>query len=215
LNACERIAQAFAEDGFQYFKSGPHFTRRDGQFNYRVSFQSSHLNVAGEHVRLWLHASVRSQRLKDWRSRQQRPYRSDDWVAGGMAHLLHGKQTLIQWNLASPNNREAVISDVIAFVREEVLAYFQLFSNPHETIAILAKQGIGAFGVASSVEFALCFGDKEQAQRVLDRFLLQREDLQDQIESAMQRLRIEGFPDDIPSSYAEQVAWVRLAYDLA
>lgn len=131
LDACEQIAQAFAEDGFLYCKSGPHFTKRDDHFNYRVSFQSSHLNAAGELVRLWLHASVRSERLKEWRSKQQRPYRRDDWVAGGMVHLLHGKQTLIQWNLASPHNRQVVISDVIAFVRKEVLAYFQLFSSPH------------------------------------------------------------------------------------
>lgn len=215
LDACRRIAQAFTQDGFRYFKSGPHFTKNDGQFSFRVSFQSSHLNAPGRHVRLWLHANVRSARLKTWRLQQDRPCRTDDSVAGGMVHRLYGKQTMIQWDLANPNDREAVISDVIAFVRKEVFKYFQRFTDPGEVITALSTQEIGAFALSSSVEFALCFGNHEQAQRVLDRFLRQREDLRDEIQSVTERFRNEGFPDHMPSSFAEQVAWVRSSYNLA
>ena len=55
-DVCAAIGQALAADGFRYAKSGPHLTRKAGDFTYRISFQSSAHNVRGEYVALWIHA---------------------------------------------------------------------------------------------------------------------------------------------------------------
>src|SRR5438034_4241270 len=53
-DACAAIAQALQPDGFRYAKSGPHLTRKAGDFTHRISFQSSAHNVRGEYVALWI-----------------------------------------------------------------------------------------------------------------------------------------------------------------
>src|SRR5450631_2114966 len=99
-------------------------------FNYRVSFQSSHNNIPGKHVALWMHANVRSPRLKKWRGEQLKPYRNDGWVAGGMVHLLNRRHVMIEWKLANDETRSAVVEDAIQFIRTEVFPYFHRFSDP-------------------------------------------------------------------------------------
>jgi hypothetical protein len=65
--SCARVAASLAEDGFRYAKSGPHLTKKNGDFSYRIAFQTSHNNIPGEHVALWMYASVRCPDLKRWR----------------------------------------------------------------------------------------------------------------------------------------------------
>jgi len=216
-DACRQISEAFIGNGYKYAKSGPHFTKSCASFNYRVSFQSSHNNIPGKHVALWMHANVRSPRLKKWRAEQLKPYRNDGWVAGGMVHLLNRRHAMIEWELANDETRSAVVEDAIQFIRTEVFPYFHRFSDPSAVISELCLKEIkeiNAFGLASSVEFALCFGSHEEAQRILNRFISQRQDLRDQIEIASQTFRKEGFPAYFPFANAEQVAWVKTAYHL-
>ena len=214
LTACRQIAEAFVGDGYRFAKSGPHFTKRGDPCSYHVSFQSSVNNIPGQHVVLWMHANVRSLKLRDWRRQQAHPHRDDDWVAGGMVHLLNRKHAMIEWELADPSRRGATIEDAIQFVRTEVFSYFRKFGDPPALIEELCTKDVNAFGVASSVEFALCFGSREQAQRILDRYVAQRPDLRDKIETETQTVRREGFSEFFATSYTDQVAWVRIAYDL-
>src|ERR1035437_7814435 len=88
LVACEAIASNFKSLGFRYAKSGPHFSRSDGLFAYKVSFQSSHNNIPGRHVRLWMHATVLCKKLQAWRTSHLPPNLVNDFVAGGMVHRL-------------------------------------------------------------------------------------------------------------------------------
>jgi hypothetical protein len=214
LNACRQIAEAFAGDGYKFAKSGPHFTKRTGPFHYHVAFQSSHHNIPGQHVVLWMHADVLSPKLGDWRRQQPHPHRNNDWVAGGMVHLLNRRHAMIEWELADASRREATIEDAINFVRTEIFPYFHKFSDPSALIEELCTRDVNAFGLASSVEFALCFGSREQANRILGRIVAQRQDLRDQIEQSTQTFRRDGFPEFFATSYPDQVAWVRTAYDL-
>jgi hypothetical protein len=134
INACRQIAEPFVGDGYKFAKSGPHFTKKDDQFSFRVAFQSSHNNIPGKHVVLWMHANVRSPKLGNWRRQQSKPYRNDDWVPGGMVHLLNRRHAMIEWELAHDSTREGTIEDAINFVRTEVIPYFHKFSRsrcPH------------------------------------------------------------------------------------
>src|SRR5882724_9777993 len=87
-DSCAQIAAAFVADGYRYAKSGPHLTKKMGGFSYRISFQSSRHNIPGQHVSLAVAANVWSKELEDWRRRQPLARRQDDWVAGGLIHLL-------------------------------------------------------------------------------------------------------------------------------
>jgi hypothetical protein len=184
-------------------------------FEFRISFQSSHRNAPDKYVALWMYANVRSAKLKEWRGQQSHPYRDDEWVAGGMVHVLRDKRPSIEWNLADRGTRVEVVESAINFIRSEVLPYFAQFADPALLVSELTDRQIPAFELASSVEFALCFGTREQARQILDRFSSQRQDLSGQIAQSSAAFQTKGFPPYHVTSYADQFAWVSVAYSLA
>ena len=90
-----------------------------------------------------------------------------------------------------------------------MLPYFVQFENQKNLLEKLLRFTSEAFEVASAVEFALCFGDTG----VVARFIGERPDLREAIEDSLQKLKLHGFPSLFPTAYADQIAWVRLAYD--
>lgn len=212
--SCAKIAEHFVEHGFRYAKSGPHLTRKRNGFSHRVSFQTSYHNIPGKHVSLSVAANVRSKRLKEWRENQEHARRSDDWVGGGMIHLLGTDLTYITWEMADPKERENTISDVVSFIESVTLPYFGYFDRPSELIDRFQKQDFPAMDIADLVEFTLCFGSQDEAQRILDRYVTERSDLAPDIENAEERIREEGYPPYHLTKYADLVAFLRSAYAL-
>ena len=133
--ACAAIAEALIPDGFRYLKSKHALDRTIDAFVHRVSFQSSQDNIAGQSVLMWMHANVRCKELAMWRSKQPNPLRTDDWVAGGMVHLLTQEHAMIEWQIADPTSRSATIADAQNFTKTVVLGYFALFEDPQEACA--------------------------------------------------------------------------------
>lgn len=215
LAACEQIAASFAVRGFRYAKTAQRFTLSGAPFSFSVSFQSSHHNVAGEHVALSLAGRVTSRVLKAWRTRQELCFRNDDWVAGGMAHLLGTDFAYVEWDLADPVTRPQTVAEIIRFVDEVVMAYFELFTDPAGVIERLAYSAIPEFQLGSAVEFALCFGTRADAQAILDRFALERPDLVSAASRSVLRFQRDGTPKHAVNAYAEQVAVVVVAYGLS
>lgn len=212
LSACQTVATCFESLGFRYAKSGPHLSRSDGLFAYRVSFQSSHNNISGRHVRLWMHATVRSKCLQTWRETRLPPNLINDFVAGGMVHRLRMTHAMVEWELADATKRPSVISDIVAFIHSDVLPYFARFTDLTALISDLAKRNIHAFDLRPSVEFAICFGDQEAGQRVLDRFVAERPDLSELI-AEVGRVGLKH-PAFGPSNFAEEVVFLRQTYRL-
>ncbi|MER8708822.1 hypothetical protein [Mesorhizobium sp. M0323] len=60
IDGCEQISMEFEPIGFRFAKTGPHASRRAGDWAFKISFQSNYLNVGGEYVELVVHASVYS-----------------------------------------------------------------------------------------------------------------------------------------------------------
>lgn len=213
LATCAEIAKDFEAEGFRYAKSGPHIILVAGDFTFRVSFQSSYRNVSGQHVRLWVHATVSAKCMKEFRRSHLPENLVNDGIAGGMVHrLLPDNVTMVEWDLANPETRAEVIAEVISLIRKHVLPYFALFSKPAELVMQLTKETLPAFDIRHSVEFALCFGDKTSAQKILARFLRDRPDLLPQIES----VRHEGLkhPEHGPSNFAETVVYLQREFGL-
>jgi hypothetical protein len=210
---CLSIAEALAPLGFKYAKSKQRCSRQAGHFHEEVSFQSSHYNVSGRHVQLWLHATVASPALQAWRQKRLPNELASAHVAGGMVHLLGTQYALVQWELADPRDRRQTIEDALAFIRSEVLPYFARINDTAGLISLLAEQAIPAFDLVPSVEFAYCFGGKDQAQAVLDRFLRDRPDLEPGIASEAAN----PSPSTLlrPGSYVQQVVYLKHIHGLA
>lgn len=211
LQACATIAESLSQVGFRYAKSAQRASRTNGSLTNDVSFQSSHNNIAGRHVCLWMHATVRSKALQRWRAERLLSPTSD-YVAGGMVHLISDDSALLEWELADQSERPATIADAIAFIDGSVLPYFEQFENPKTLIERLAHHDVPAFGLKESVEFSACFGSTEAAQLVLDRFVRNRPELREEIAKAERDGR--PAPPFAPANFAEKVSFLRRAYGL-
>lgn len=211
--ACLSIAEALTPLGFKYAKSKQRCSRQAGDLQEDVSFQSSHYNGSGRHVQLWLHAKVASRALQAWRQKRLPNELASAHVAGGMVHLLDTQYALVQWELADPRDRRQTIDDAVAFIRSDVLPYFARFSDTAGLISLLAEQAVPAFDLVPSVEFAHCFGGKDQAQAVLDRFLRDRRD----VEPAIALEVANPSPSTLlrPGNYVQQVVYLKHLYGLA
>ena len=212
LVSCAAIASQLALLGFKYTKSKQRCARASKGFGNAISFQSSHFNSSGRHVQLWMYATVSSDELKVWRSERLPADYASDHVAGGMVHLLGSRYALVQWELADPKDRLATVADAVAFIHQEVLPYFALFAEPSAVISHLHKQSLPGLDLIASVEFAYCFGTKQSAQRVLDRFMSQRVDIRPLVEAAQARAM--ASPILRPGDYGEQVVFLRTRHDL-
>jgi hypothetical protein len=185
---------------------------RPHRFTNAIAFQSSHYNVSGRHVQLWMHATVASEELRAWRTQRLAPELATEHIAGGLVHLLTTRFALLQWELADPRDRKATIADALEFIRSEVLPYFKRFENIDTLLSELAASAVPAFDLVPSVEFSYCFGGHSQAQATLDRFVRDRPDLHGAI-SAEQAL---PSPSALvrPGGYVQQVVFLRHHYGL-
>jgi Domain of unknown function (DUF4304) len=212
LSACAEIGRAMQPLGFRYAKSSQRCSKSTNDFTFVISFQSSHNNVSGHHVRLWMHATVKSKALQRWRAEYLPSDGVNDHVAGGMVHRLKGVHAMVEWELADSTGRHATIEDATSFIHTDVLPYFKAFEDPAAVIESLTQREVPAFDLTPSVEFAICFGSPRYGQQVLDRFLRSRPDLQGAILAA----ELEGRPKLPygPANFAESVAFLRRTYSL-
>jgi hypothetical protein len=185
LAACQQIATMLIPYGFKYAKSKQRCQRVGLNYCDEIRFQSSHFNVTGYSVRLWMHATVASPRLRSWRAERLPAEYVSDHLAGGLVHLLGEKYGFVQWELADPTDREITVLDACDFILSEVIPYFELFDNPDALIASLSHKRLPGLDLCASVEFAYCFGSKNSAQAALDRFVHDRPDLGEEIRAAM------------------------------
>ncbi len=212
-SACAQIANALLTLDFKYIKSKQRCIRKSGLFREEIYLQSSHFNTSGRHVQLWMHATVASDTLKEWRAAHVPAAMCTDHVAGGMVHRLGTNFALVQWELADPADRDKTIADAIQFIHEHVLPYFAMFDHPETLVGTLAQREIPAFDLIPSVEFAYCFAGKNSAQAVLDRFIRDRNDLQ----SAIDDEQSSPGPATLtsPGTYVQQVVFLRARFGLA
>jgi hypothetical protein len=214
LWSCEAIANAFASDGYRFSKSGPHFARKAGDFVFRVSFQSSRNNVAGEYVALWIHANVVSQTLKKWRITNRSIRGPYDFVAGGQIGNLAERRSWLEWNLADPANRDAEVQSAIRTIRELALPYFAEFVEPANISAKLLRGDLAEMDLMCMFDFAACFSSLAAARDIAARFLARRPDLLEEYRERMAHFQHAGLPDGVPSGWVDQLAALSIRFEL-
>src|SRR5262249_26533332 len=141
---CAEIAGQF--NGFVFSKSKHTAKRKRGDLTDEIWFQSSHNNVAGEYVAVWIHAGVQSLRIKEWRAAH--PYPGSivpDRIAGDQIGNLRAKPAWLEWNLA--HNRDKQIASAVETIRELVLPFFRRFDDLDALASVLAREEIPGFSI--------------------------------------------------------------------
>ena len=211
---CEEIVSHFAAEGFTFAKSSHTAKRKRDDLTDEILFQSSHNNVGGEYVAMWIHPGVLSRRMKEWR--EAHPYPGSivhDRIAGAQIGNLQPKPAWLEWNLAV--RRDEQIASAVEMIRNVALPFFELFTDLGALASTLADRGdIPGFSTWQAIEFLLCFSSREMADRALASFFRRRADLLAAYREALPRLAAEGVPDYLGDGYAKDLAKATIVFGL-
>lgn len=175
LMSCEEIARGLAPFGYAWKKSRKTAVREAGDFRFEVSFQANRNNVAGQLVAVWIHAVVCSNRLREWRGTHLEEAEPTDYVGGGQIGNLQPNQSWMEWNLANPGRRAAVIADAVSAIRQIAFPFFALFENLPALITFLRSNShIPGMDVEAAIRFLHCFSDPASAEEAGKAFLKER-----------------------------------------
>lgn len=214
LEGCAFIAEFLARDGFRYSSSKQLACRSRTGFEHLVSFQSSHRNIAGSSVALWIHANLRSKRMREWRSEQPKALRTDDFFAGGQIGNLQDKARWLEWNLADPRARRSILADAVSTIENIALPFFSVFEDVAALAERLVTRNLPGLEPENAIEFLLCFATHEHAAAYLARFLAERTDLLGAYHTSLAEMRRDGLPPHRPNGFAPILAAATLAYGL-
>jgi hypothetical protein len=215
LDACAHIGATLAPHGFKYAKSGPHALRTQGDFTFRISFQSSMRNVVGQYVSLIIHAIAHSKHLYTWRAAQPRPLRMDNWAAGGQVGNLQHPHHWLDFDLADPASRPAIISNAMSTIEQVALPYFTSFDNVPVLCERLVTDDVPGLEGPLALEFLLCFGSKIAAEASFHRFLRARPNILRLYHVELELFRRDGLPSVPRLDYAVQLAVTPLFISLS
>ncbi|HIH09057.1 MAG TPA: DUF4304 domain-containing protein [Candidatus Diapherotrites archaeon] len=212
-NGCLEIAPVFAKDGFKYFASKNQLTKKSKTFTYTIRFQSSHYNNA-QHIQLIAHASVSSPIIKKWRENQPLHVIHGDGIAGGLVHLLTDSG-FIEWNLREKGKKnQEIIRQIVGHISKNAFPYFSKFEDTVNLLSELKRNDIPAFGIGQALEFALCFGTKEDAQAIMENYLQRHPEDFNKAKKELEKYTTTGFPKTQMMYEAQQIAGAIIAYKL-
>lgn len=176
LTSCSTVAEAFADQGFRWAKSGLRFSRKVGPFTHIVSFQSDSANTSGHYVAVAMHAQVKSAALEKWR--QAHNGVTDDaslWIT--QVGYLSPAHEYLKWQLVDPLARAGEIQSMIDTVRNLVLPAFDACSSMENLSARLLERSEIVRYADWALDIALWVGNKQAAESLVKIFLESRPDL--------------------------------------
>jgi hypothetical protein len=211
LAAVDRRVEPLVESGYRYARSGPHATRREGHVTSRVQFSSSQLNVPGELVSLHISLQVRDSVLGKWRRNQAQPRRSDDVVATWhLGHLLDPPRWL-DWNLASPPDRDATVAD-IASTLQHGLAFTDLLAEDLHGVVDPASLA-GRVDDEALIEYYVKAERADETAPIIEA-MLSRFHRRNHFLRQVERMRKDGLPDRQVLGVPNGLAYLVVQYDL-
>lgn len=205
-SACQSIATHLANDGFSYARSKATLTRRVGQFRFWIHFQSSHNNVRGELVVIWIHAGVGSTALQTWRSSNPSLMRMSDLVAGGQIGNLVKDHSWMEWNVASETDREDEIANAVGTIRAIAFPYFAMFDNLVDLRARLVAEDVPSMWLACAFDFLMCFGTWDEAFALAQRVFLGNVQVRERYTASLARYRQFGVPPHLLTAQGDALA---------
>ena len=213
LAGCLAIANAFSNDGYSYAKSGPNLRRKSQDFVFQINFQSSHLNVSGELIALWIHGYVFSSTLKKWRAVNPCLLKASDFVAGGQIGNLLSQQSWMEWNLANSVERNQQIEDAVSTIKSIITPYFAMFDDVPKLIKRLINEDVPSFSPTCALDFLMRFGSKSDTIQAASNMLHRLSGAQDQYSALLAQYRAQGLPSYTPRAHGEVLAMASIVYD--
>lgn len=213
LAGCGTIADAIRADGYSYIKSGAKLRRKSQDFTFQISFQSSHNNISGELVALWIHVYVFSPTLKQWRISNHCLVNKSDFVAGGQIGNLISPFSWMEWNLAVPNRRDSQIADAVSTIRRIAAPYFSMFDAIPALINRLTNEEVPSFSPASALDFLMCFGSRAEARKAAENMLQRLPGARDRYPTALTQYRANGLPSYAPTAHGEVLSAATIVFD--
>lgn len=212
--ACQAIADGLACDGFEYARSKATLKRKTSDFSFYIYFQSSHNNVAGELVMLWIHAGVTSRALKAWRAAHPCLVHPSDIVAGGQIGNLVKPESWMEWNLASAKQRDHEIADAAATIRELAYPYFALFGDVAIVRERLVAGDLPSMWPASALDFLMCYGSRDEALAFARRIFLEQEQVRERYRQSLAEYQLRGLPPYQLAAHGDVLAAATLLFGL-
>lgn len=122
LAACEAISERI---GYRFSKSARTATLDEGRTRFRVYFQSDRNNMAGEHVRMIIHAHAENRDYLSWQKKTDWPLRPSGVLLGGQIGNLQARADWMSWQLVDPARRPDAIDDAVAAIRALAFPLFE------------------------------------------------------------------------------------------
>lgn len=184
LSVCQAIADYYAPYGFKYAKSQQHMTlkQKGSEYAFRISFSSSHYNVADHNVSVTVCANVISTKYKKWQEEHteymlDNYYSPNEYVAGGLIGNLQENHVYLKWNVANPDTRAKETEDIINHINKLAIPFFNSFNDIPRLIEYIKQKGeyFGIFDIPRLTYFLLYVADKETVEQTYKQFLTNRQ----------------------------------------
>ncbi len=226
---CVEIASYLEAFGFQYRPSKHSAVRANGDLKFEIHFQSSSRNylladtygsafdralskfplfgdlAAFGNITLIEHANVSSKALKIFRRAVPGAWASDGAVTGGQIGNLQVPAKWVTFNLANPNTRHAVVARAKELITDVGIPYLERFYKPEDVIQSLLEGTMPWTWEPSALEYVCCFGKRQKALRLLERFIAEPE-VRDEYTAAVSQYKGHGTPDAWDSTAAARLA---------
>lgn len=178
LSVCKNIADYYEQYGFKYSASGQHITlkTKGSEFIYKISFSSSHYNIADENVAIIVYANVLSHKFKKWQSESEIKRFNEipnEYIAGGQIGNLQENCKWLKWNVANPLTRHTEIEAIIESINQLAIPFFNLFADLETLIGNIKENGsfYGISDTSSLTAFLLYASTKETVETTLKKFI--------------------------------------------
>ncbi len=163
-------------------------------------------------VSLYVLVGVSSRSMQSWRMSLAHPLRTSAGIAGTyLSHLVGNGRRWLTVNLANERTRPARIRTIVELIRSGAIPYCERFREPKQVVASLLNvpdPGMLDFG---ELEYAVCYGGREAATAILQRYLRDRPDyFQAGYRDALERYRQNGLP--APNTYVGSPTGSQLAF---
>jgi hypothetical protein len=168
------LASQLADNGFAWARSVLKLERRLGMRREQIRLQGSKWNRTGELIEFGAVLNVRDGALRKWRRANPSLTRyagvNDDWVCGHPLGVLAATWGQGQVDLTAAAMRGERLGAFLQLLRAEALPWFDGSAGPELVAGLLPDVTIDLY-VVDLAEWLVCRGDKEQAARLVERWL--------------------------------------------
>lgn len=173
--SCATVAEAFAESGFRWSKSGLRFSRKVGSFTHIISFRGDGANSSGIHVGVSIHVQTKSAELSTWREANGITTGDNVWIT--QIGYLPPTHEYLKWQLVDANTRPAEVKSMIDTIEERALPALHVCSSKESLAAQILKRPEITWIPDWAVDIALWVGNRAAAEALVRSHLESRADL--------------------------------------